>query len=113
MNDEERIVESEIVLQRPHIRRDRAAVRALLEPDFVEVDHTGRVWDLAGVTETLVGQTGWVQPETSDPVVASIVPGVRLLTYSDGSTYHSSSWVLASPGVWRMRFHHQTSITRP
>lgn len=110
MTDAERIVENEFALLRPTVRADRAAVRALLEPDFFEVDHTGTQWDLDGVVEALAGQKGYVQPEITDVKTTWLAPSVRLLTYTDGSVYHSSVWVLVSSGVWRMRFHQQTPM---
>jgi hypothetical protein len=53
--DAERIVENERALQRPTIRADRTAVRALLDSAFLEVDHTGKAWDVNGVVEALAG----------------------------------------------------------
>lgn len=110
MTDAEQIVENERALQRPTVRADRTAVRALLDTGFQEVDHTGKVWDLHGVVEALAGQSGYTQTELIDVRTTWLAPTVRLLTYSDGAVYHSSVWVLASSGAWRMRFHQQTSI---
>jgi hypothetical protein len=106
-----RIVENEAALQRPEVRRDRAAVRALLDTDFVEVDRTGRAWDAEGVIEALAGQVGYVQPPMSDVESATIAPGVELLTYRDDTTWHSSLWVRNGSGDWLLRYHQQTSIT--
>jgi hypothetical protein len=111
MNDDEEIIENEIALQRPAVRKDASAVRALLDPDFVEVITTGKAFDREEVIEALAGQTGYVQTEVTNLQVASLSPTVRLLTYTDESRYHSSVWVQASPGVWLLRFHQQTSIT--
>lgn len=111
MNDFERIVENEVALQRPEIRRDRAAVLALLDPGFVEVDRTGRAWDAEGVAEALVGQVGYVQQPMSEVASATIAPGVELLTYRDEATRHSSLWVRNEPGEWLLRYHQQTAIT--
>jgi hypothetical protein len=55
MADAERIVENERALQRPTIRADRTAVRALLDSALLEVDHTGKAWDVNGVVEALAG----------------------------------------------------------
>jgi hypothetical protein len=51
MNDDEQIIENEIALQRPAVRKDASAVRALLDPDFVEVITTGKAFDREEVIE--------------------------------------------------------------
>jgi hypothetical protein len=110
MTDAERIVENERALQRPTIRADRTAVRALLDSGFLEVDHTGKVWDVDGVVEALAGQKRYTQPKLTDIRTTWLASTARLLTYSDGAVYHSSVWLLAPSGEWRMRFHQQTLI---
>ncbi|NMO49734.1 nuclear transport factor 2 family protein [Actinoplanes sp. TBRC 11911] len=111
MDDFERIVENEAALQRPQVRRDRAAVRALLDPAFIEVDRTGRAWDAEGVIEALAGQVGYVQQPMTEVESASLAPGVVLLTYRDDTIMHSSVWVRDGSGEWLLRYHQQTAIT--
>jgi hypothetical protein len=106
-----RIIENELALQQqPEFRRDRAAVRALLDPDCIEVDRTGRVWALEPLIEALATQTGYMVPQNSEPVAATVGPGVQLLTYRDERTFHSSVWVKDASDAWRLRFHQQTPI---
>ncbi|GHJ38949.1 DUF4440 domain-containing protein [Streptomyces sp. TS71-3] len=109
MDDGELIIEREIALQRPQVRADRAAVLALLTPDFVEVDRTGRAWDAESVATALAAQQGYVQPQATDFALARLAPGVCLLTYRDEATMHSSVWVRSEDGQWLLRFHQQTS----
>ncbi|MEV4343594.1 nuclear transport factor 2 family protein [Actinoplanes sp. NPDC049596] len=117
-SDAAHVMSLEIDLQRPVVRRDRAAVRALLHPDFHEVDSTGRVWTVDTVVEALAVQTGYVQPTVTDLVAAEVTPDVLLLTYRDAKAVHSSWWVRAT-GTWKLRFHQQTrdvagsSVTAP
>lgn len=111
MNDEEQIIEHEIAMQDPAIRKDADAIRALLEPDFIEVITNGRIFDREGVIAALATQEGYVQPAVADLEATRLAPNVVLLTYTDErSIYHSSVWVQPSPDVWRMRFHQQTTI---
>jgi hypothetical protein len=108
MSDAEQVIEKEIALQDRELRRDPAAVLALLAPEFVEVDGKGQVWDAQRVSVALAVQSGYVQPEVSDVDVTRLAPNVQLLTYRDETTYHSSIWVSVDSGEWRLRFHQQT-----
>jgi hypothetical protein len=108
MDDAQQVIEKEIALQDRDLRRDPAAVLALLTPDFVEVDGRGRVWDANGVSAALAAQTGYVRPQVADLDVTRLAPEVQLLTYRDDTTYHSSIWVRVEYGEWRLRFHQQT-----
>ena len=112
VNDAEQIIENELALQRPEVRRDQAAVLALLAPDFVEVDATGRTWDAEGVAAALAEQTGYLVPDTSDLTATPLAPDVQLLTYRDSGTVHSSIWVRGGSGsTWLLRFHQQTRLS--
>jgi hypothetical protein len=110
VDDSERIIENELALQQPQVRRDRAAVRALLDPECLEVDRTGRVWMIEPLIEALATQTGYVVPENSELAATTVGPGVQLLTYRDERTFHSSVWVKDASDAWRLRFHQQTPI---
>ena len=111
VNDAEQIIENELALQRPEVRRDQAAVLALLTPDFVEVDASGRTWDAEGIAAALAAQADYVMPDTSDLTATSLAPDVQLLTYRGSTTVHSSIWVRGGSGSgWRLRFHQQTRL---
>ena len=112
VNDAEQIIENELALQRPEVRRDQAAVLALLTPDFVEVDATGRTWDAEGVAAALAEQTDYVVPDTSDLTATPLAPDVQLLTYRDSTTVHSSIWVRNGAAGWLLRFHQQTRLSQ-
>ena len=52
------VVESELMLLRPEVRRDSARLLAFLHEDFTEYGISGRVWDRSTITEVTVGATG-------------------------------------------------------
>ena len=113
MDDDERaVVERELALLRPEVRRDPDRVRALLHPDFTEVGASGRVWDRESVPAVTSG--------TEEPIRASelgtrrLSPDAVLLTYlSDASgrqARRSSIWVRDAAAGWLL-LHHQGTPT--
>ncbi|WPZ34601.1 nuclear transport factor 2 family protein [Thalassobaculum sp. OXR-137] len=94
----------------PAIRRDRAAVDALLDPDFTEIGQSGRLWDRAEVLVALSAAPGFDGPRTvTDVVLLEVGPGVVLLTYRivETGTRRSSLWRLGRIG-WCLLFHQGT-----
>ncbi|MFB9839664.1 DUF4440 domain-containing protein [Actinoallomurus acaciae] len=112
MDTPAQIIENELALQRPEIRRDRAAVLALLAADFVEVDADGTAWDAQGVAEAIASQPGYVMPTVSGMVATPLSPDVHLLTYRDETKAHSSVWIRGDSDRWVLRFHQQTRFPR-
>ena len=106
----DRVVELELRLLRPDVRRDRAAVSALLHRDFVEVGASGRRWHRDEVIDHLVESPG-TAVGVRDINAQVIAKGVVLLTYTattDGRTTHRSSlWVSAGP-QWSVIYHQGT-----
>jgi ribonuclease HI len=98
------------------VRRDPAAVLALLHPDFREIGASGRTWDGPSVAGAVAADPG--VPVTADEVEAAVLaPGVVLVTYTavrgDARSRRSSVWLAdadadADGGGWRLRFHQGT-----
>ena len=108
MNAAEQIIEREIALQRPEVRRNPQSVLALLTQDFTEIDSTGRTWNAEEVAAALATQSDYVQPKVVGLTAIRLAPDVQLLTYQDDAVVHSSIWTRTDPGEWRLRFHQQT-----
>lgn len=109
--DEAVVVERELALLEPDVRRDADRVRALLHPDFREVGASGRIWDrtsIAGVT------SGTEQPIRATEVrTRRLGPDAVLVTYvsdADGRRARRSSvWVREAGGDWLL-LHHQGTL---
>ncbi len=105
-----RVVALEHRLLEPGVRRDPAAVQALLHPGFCEIGASGRTWDRASVAAALAAEPG-SPVTTSDVEAVRIAEEVVLLTYTairgEVRSRRSSLWV-AHGGAWRCRFHQGT-----
>jgi ribonuclease HI len=109
-----RAVALEHRLLRPEVRRDPAAVLALLHPDFREIGASGRTWDGPSVAAAIA--TDPRAPVTTGEVEAAVLArGVVLVTYTalrgDARSRRSSVWLAdadADGGGWRLRFHQGT-----
>lgn len=92
------------------VRQDRAAVAALLHPEWQEFGSSGRVWD----RETFLDRVGPI-PTTSLDLVEGreLGPGTVLLLWrsvtDSGTTLRSSVWVESAPGQWQQLFHQGTT----
>lgn len=110
MNLRDEIPELEQQLLDPRIRSDRAALEALLDPDFMEIGQSGRMWDRSDVLSDLPDTPVFDGPRTvSDATLLEVAPGVALLTYriAETGTRRSSLWRRDETG-WRMVFHQGT-----
>lgn len=107
------VVDLELQLLNPDVRRDSAAVLELLHPDFTEIGASGRVWTREGVFEAIAGDDQLTV--ASDMSACQVTSGVVLLTYRadrpQRSTRRSSVWIRSEGGRWLLRFH-QGTITR-
>ncbi|HYI18770.1 MAG TPA: nuclear transport factor 2 family protein [Solirubrobacteraceae bacterium] len=109
--DEAEVRALELQLLDPEVRRDPAAIEALLHPQFEEFGASGRVWDRPGVVAALRGELG--APVSVACMESSLLaPGVVLVTYraapgAGGASLRSSVWVRDAAG-WRVRFHQGT-----
>ena len=108
--DEEHVVERELALLDPAVRRDPEGVRALLHPDFTEYGASGRIWDRESIAAVTSG--------TEHPIAAHgmcttrLGPDAVLLTYrSDDAgrrALRSSVRVRDPDAGWLLRFHQGT-----
>ena len=106
--DEEHVVAMERALLSDEVRGDRAAVAALLHPQWREVGRSGRLW----TREDLLAEVGPIEPVSLDVVSVERVDRDTILLLwralaDERSTLRSSLWVRAG-GQWQQRFHQGT-----
>ena len=111
--DAKAVVERELALLTPDLRRDPISLLALLHPDFVEYGASGRVWDRQSILSVT---TGTVEQIGAREVRAHrLGPDAFLVTYVSDSggrvALRSSTW-LREGGDWLLRFHQGTLISR-
>ena len=106
------VVELELALLRPEVRRDPRRVGELLDDGFEEIGASGRIWSREETLAALASEHG------SDPVdvdgmrAVEIAPGVVLLTYRSeraGVVARRSSIWRRVGGRWRL-LHHQGTV---
>lgn len=108
-SDEEQVVALERSLLTDDVRRDPAAVAALLHPEWSEIGASGRVWTRA----ELLAEVAPLPEETTLDVVSieRLAPGAILLLWrsiaDSGSALRSSLWLRAGH-TWVQRFHQGT-----
>ena len=106
--DEEHVVAMERALLSDEVRGDRAAVAALLHPQWQEVGRSGRLW----TRDDLLAEVGPIEPVSLDVVSVERVDRDTILLLwralaDERSTLRSSLWVRAG-GQWQQRFHQGT-----
>ncbi len=108
--DLQQVVERELALLSPEVRRDADAVRSLLHPDFVEYGASGRVWDRVSVATATGGSPEGITASDLQP--RRVGSDVVLLTYrsqaSGRRTLRSSVWVRDPQAGWLLLFHQGT-----
>lgn len=109
-SDEHEVVERELAVLEPAVRRDPQRVRALLHPDFTEYGASGRIWDrnsIAAVTSGTVERIAATEFRT-----VRLGPDAILLTYRSDTAgrraLRSSVWVRDPDAGWLLRFHQGT-----
>ena len=106
--DEEHVVAMERALLTDEVRSDRAAVAALLHPDWQEVGRSGRLW----TRDAILDDIGPIDPVDLEVVAIDRVgPDAILLLWratADGRTTLRSSWWVRSGRSWQQRFHQGT-----
>ena len=108
LTDEEHVVAMERSLLSDEVRSDRAAVAALLHPDWQEVGRSGRLWTREDQLD-VIGPIDPVDVEviSVDRVGADTIPLLWRTSTAERSTLRSTLWV-RSGGQWRARFHQGT-----
>lgn len=96
----------------PFVRRDRAALEALLHPDFEELGASGRRWTRTELIDALVADEGYQVPDVRG--LRSIVAGAdaALVVYETPGVSRSSLW-LRVDGRWRLRRHQASVLPEP
>ena len=111
LTDEEHVVAMERSLLSDEVRSDRAAVAALLHPDWQEVGRSGRLW----TREDQLDVIGPIEPVDVEVISVDRVGADTILllwrtSTAERSTLRSTLWV-RSGGQWRARFHQGTDET--
>ena len=106
--DEEHVASLERSMLTDEVRTDRAAMAALLHPDWQEVGRSGRLW----TREEVLDEIGPIAPVDVEVLSADrIGPDAILLLWrtstADRSTLRSTLW-LRTGGRWQARFHQGT-----
>ena len=112
VSDEERVVALERSLLTDEVRSDRAAVAALLHPQWQEIGASGVLWEREVTLDRIGPLAG---PVTLDVLTVSrVAPDLILLVWrassDEGSRLRSSLWQRAG-GQWQQRFHQGTVET--
>lgn len=105
------VVERELMLLQPVVRRDRVRVLSLLHQDFHEHGASGRVWDRSSITDVIGGAVDRI--EATGVEARRLGPDAVLVTYrsqaGDRHALRSSTWVRES-GTWLLLFHQGTLV---
>jgi hypothetical protein len=112
--DCEQVVALELQLLSAPVRRDSAAVLALLHPDYVEFGASGRVWMRETVVEATASDDDHI--EATEMAAVKLSPTVVLLTYRarrpSRVALRSSIWTWSDETGWLMRFHQGTTVSQ-
>jgi ribonuclease HI len=104
------VVERELALLAPDVRRDAQRVLALLHPDFLEHGASGQVWDRASVTR-VIGGTG-APIEATELRTRYLGADAVLVTYRSREpgreALRSSVWLRDPEAGWLLLFHQGT-----
>jgi len=108
------VVQCELALLLPEVRRDPERMRALLHPDFVEYGSSGRIWDRASIA---VASADPEQITAADFVARRLGADAVLLTYrstrAGREALRSSTWIRDDAGTWLLLFHQGTPVPDP
>lgn len=111
--DAKAVVEREMSLLTPDVRRDPERVLALLHEDFVEFGASGRVWDRMSILSVTTDTLDSI--EARDLRVHRLGLDAFLVTYVSNSegriALRSSTWIREA-GTWLLRFHQGTLVAR-
>jgi hypothetical protein len=108
----EQVVELELALLHPDVRRDRQRVEELLDENFREIGASGRQWTRQETVELLAAEQSDEPIAVADVQALQLADGVVLLTYvSDfaGRRARRSSIWRRVDGHWR-QLHHQGTL---
>ena len=112
--DFDEVIQRELSLLAPDIRRNQKLIRELLHPDFVEFGASGRVWDVESIVHALTTEVDPPDLKALDIVANSISPSAVLLIYrcegGGRKSLRSSLWVRNEEGKWVLFFQQGTIV---
>ena len=106
------VVELELALLRPEVRRDVQRVGELLDDGFREIGASGRLWSRQETLAELAADHGSEPVAVDEMHAVGIAPGVVLLTYRSeraGVVARRSSIWRRAGGRWQL-VHHQGTV---
>ena len=108
--DLRQVVDGELALLRPDVRRDPEQVVALLPPDFQEFGASGRVWDRGSIVSVTSGTDAPIQ--ATDLRTRDLGADAVLVTYRSREpgreALRSSVWLRDPDAGWLLLFHQGT-----
>lgn len=103
------MIERELSLLQPDVRRDPARLLAVLHDQFEEYGASGLVWDRLSILEATAQSAGPIR--ATDIRAHRLAPDTFLVTYRSAEAgrqaLRSSIW-LREGGEWLLRFHQGT-----
>lgn len=110
------VVELEHALLTASVRRSRAQLEALLDPEFREVGASGRLWTREEIIAELVDGDGGGPIEAVQVEAHEVAPDVVLVTFvtdrGGRAARRSSLWRFVG-GRWRILHHQGTLLPSP
>ena len=108
--DLRQVVDGELALLRPDVRRDPQRVVALLHPDFQEYGASGRAWDRGSIVSVTSGTDAPIQ--ATDLRTRDLGADAVLVTYrsheAGREALRSSVWLRDPDAGWLLLFHQGT-----
>jgi hypothetical protein len=109
------VINNELRLLSPRVRRSTSEVERLLHPDFFEFGASGRRWTrsamVSAIGELLTDDGG---PRVDQVEATRLDDSVVLVTYlaqePERYTRRSSLWRRTADGTWQLYFHQGTPI---
>ncbi len=111
-DDIQLVIEGELQLHLPEVRRSPAVACALVHPEYTEVGASGRWWNRADMLAAMAAE-----PPDSPAITATLVQASRLaadvilVTYISQAgprrAHRSSVWLRGEAG-WQVRYHQGT-----
>lgn len=105
------VIELEQALLSANLRHSKPLIDELLDPDFVEIGASGRLWSRAETLHALADERAGDPVTISEMDASEVGAGIVLLRYvSDRGARRSrrSSLWRQSDGRWRIVFHQGT-----
>lgn len=108
------VIQRELSLLSPTVRRDPQLIREFLHPDFVEFGASGRIWDTESIVQALTSEVEPVQLIAFEFVTTPLSTNSILLTYrcesGERKSLRSSIWTKNEEGGWVLLFHQGTIV---